>query len=197
MVSRAITGSNGPTVVRTASRSIGGVEINDKSLIPLMASCSVRGIGVAVRVRTWVSARNSFRRSLCFTPKRCSSSTTISPISANFTVLANSAWVPMTISTVPSLSPARVLFASAVETSRDSGRTFKGKPLKRAWKFLKCWRASRVVGAIMATWRPVIATTNAARSATSVLPNPTSPHTRRSIGRPRARSSITSAMAFS
>ena len=35
----------------------------------------------------------------------------------------------------------------------------------------------------------------AARSATSVLPKPTSPQISRSIGRPAARSSITSAMA--
>ena len=38
---------------------------------------------------------------------------------------------------------------------------------------------------------------NAARSATSVLPYPTSPTTRRSIGCPRSRSAFTSAVAFS
>ena len=48
-----------------------------------------------------------------------------------------------------------------------------------------CWRccsASTVVGTRTPTCRPVIATRNAARIASSVLPNPTSPQSRRSIG---------------
>ena len=57
-----------------------------------------------------------------------------------------------------------------------------GRPLKRSVKVAKCWRASRVVGTTTATWKPSSAATNAARSATSVLPKPTSPHTSRSIG---------------
>jgi len=40
---------------------------------------SVRGIGVAVSVSTWTSARSSLRRSLSLTPKRCSSSMMTSP----------------------------------------------------------------------------------------------------------------------
>ena len=59
-----------------------------------------------------------------------------------------------------------------------------GRPLKRSVKVLKCWRASSVVGTTTATWKPFMAATKAARSATSVLPKPTSPHTSRSIGRP-------------
>ena len=50
---------------------------------------------------------------------------------------------------------------------------------------------------MMATCFPFIAATNAARSATSVLPKPTSPHTRRSIGLPSARSCSTSSIARS
>ena len=61
--------------VRTASRSTGGVAISDISRTPDSASCSVRGIGVAVSVSTWTSSRSSFSRSLCCTPKCCSSST--------------------------------------------------------------------------------------------------------------------------
>ena len=66
-----------------------------------------------------------------------------------------------------------------------------GRPLKRSVKVAKCWRASSVVGTTTATWKPASAATKAARSATSVLPKPTSPHTSRSIGLPEARSSST------
>ena len=51
-------------------------------------------------------------------------------------------------------------------------------------KVLACWRANSVVGTTTATCLPFIATAKAARSATSVLPKPTSPQIRRSIGRP-------------
>ena len=44
------------------------------SRTPVSASCKVRGIGVAVSVSTCTSARSSFSRSLCLTPKCCSSS---------------------------------------------------------------------------------------------------------------------------
>ncbi len=56
---------------------------------------------------------------------------------------------------------------------------------------MKCWRASSVVGTVTATCLPAITARNAARSATSVLPKPTSPQISRSIGRPSARSSKT------
>ncbi|MCX5760025.1 MAG: helicase-related protein, partial [Gemmatimonadetes bacterium] len=57
----------------------GAVCMMVRSRSPASAWCSVRGIGVAVSVSTSVSSFNCFSRSLCFTPKRCSSSTTISP----------------------------------------------------------------------------------------------------------------------
>ena len=47
----------------------------DRSRTPVSASCSVRGIGVAVSVSTCTSARSCFSRSLWATPKCCSSST--------------------------------------------------------------------------------------------------------------------------
>jgi hypothetical protein len=46
----------------------------------------------------------------------------------------------------------------------------------------------RVVGTTTATCLPFMAATKAARSATSVLPKPTSPQISRSIGRPEASS---------
>ena len=77
---------------------------------------------------------------------------------------------------------------------RDICATLIGRPAKRAAKFFACWRASSVVGTTTATCLPLIAATKAARSATSVLPKPTSPQTSRSIGRPEARSSSTASI---
>ncbi len=53
----------------------------------------------------------------------------------------------------------------------------------------RCWRARRSVGASSAAWRPASAAAARAHAATAVLPEPTSPWTRRSIGTGRARSS--------
>jgi hypothetical protein len=72
-----------------------------------------------------------------------------------------------------------------------------GQPLKRSVKVLKCWRANRVVGQTTATCLPLMATTKAPRSATSVFPNPTSPQISRSMGLPAEESSSTSEMAAS
>src|SRR5207237_6649790 len=49
-------------------------------------------------------------------------------------------------------------------------------------------RQVTVVGTSIATCRPSTAALNAARTASSVLPKPTSPHTTRSIGRDASRS---------
>ncbi len=183
--------------MRIASRSTGGVAIRLSSRTPDSASCSVRGIGVAVSVSTCTSKRSAFSRSLCATPKCCSSSMTSSPRFLNRTDFASSACVPTTISTVPSASPVRVSSASFAPTKRESWRTRTGSPRNRSEKLLKCWRASSVVGAITATCIPDIAVTKVARSATSVLPKPTSPQISRSIGAPDSRSPSTSAMALS
>ncbi len=110
-------------------------------------------------------------------------------------LLASRAWVPMTMLTLPSATPARTTVASLAVTMRESWAILSGKSAKRAVKVRKCCRASSVVGTTTATWLPDIAATKAARNATSVLPKPTSPQISRSIGRPEARSSSTSAMA--
>ena len=51
--------------VRIARRSTGGVASRLRSRTPVSASCSVRGIGVAVSVSTWTLPRSSLSRSLC------------------------------------------------------------------------------------------------------------------------------------
>jgi hypothetical protein len=57
----------------------GGVSMRVRSRSPASDRCRVRGIGVAVSVSTSTARRSALSRSLCFTPKRCSSSTTRSP----------------------------------------------------------------------------------------------------------------------
>jgi hypothetical protein len=59
-----------------------------------------------------------------------------------------------------------------------------------------CW-ASIVVGTSTSTWRPPETALKRARTATSVLPKPTSPHTSRSIGRSHSMSSVTASIARS
>ena len=114
------------TKVRTASRSTGGVAIRLMSRTPVSASCRVRGIGVAVSVSTWTSARSSFSRSLWATPKCCSSSTISRPRSLNSTLLASSACVPITMSSVPSfmacLVALRLLGADQARQPADADR---------------------------------------------------------------------------
>ena len=63
--------------------------------IPAIDICKVLGIGVADRVNTSTSFLYCFIFSLCFTPKRCSSSMTNNPKFLNITSLLNKRWVPM------------------------------------------------------------------------------------------------------
>ena len=100
--------------------------------------------------------------------------------------LPSSAWVPTTMSIEPSAIPFLTAASSLPVTSRDACPILIGKPRKRSVKVLVCWRAKSVVGTTTATCLPFMAATKAARSATSVLPKPTSPQISRSIGRPDA-----------
>ena len=183
--------------VRTASRSTGGVVMSESSRTPVSAICKVRGIGVAVRVSTCTLARSAFSRSLCLTPKCCSSSMMSRPRSRNFVPSVSSAWVPTTMSMSPVSIPLRTSAISLRGVRREACAIFIGRPLKRSVNVAKCWRASSVVGTTTATCAPDIAATNAERSATSVLPNPTSPHTSRSMGLPEPMSAITASIAES
>ena len=156
---------------------------------------SVRGIGVAVSVSMSTSARICLRRSLWPTPKRCSSSTTTSPRSWNDTSRCSSRCVPITMSTVPALRPSTTARCSGPVRKRDRFSTRTGQSAKRSAKVWACCCASRVVGTSTATCRPPATAANAARSATSVLPKPTSPQTTRSIGLPERMSASTASIA--
>ncbi len=52
MASEAAASSNSPTWVRMGRRAAGGVLTIERSRIPVSAISRVRGIGLAVRVRT-------------------------------------------------------------------------------------------------------------------------------------------------
>ena len=165
------------------------------SRMPESDMLSVRGMGVAVIARwsTWTAIRFNF--SLADTPKRCSSSTTSRPRSRKPTSFDSNRWVPITMSTVPLRSPATTCFCCFGVRNRDSSSTSTGNGSNLDSKTRKCCAASTVVGARTATCLPSIAALNAALSATSVLPNPTSPASSRSIGADASMSAKTSRMA--
>src|SRR5665647_1949113 len=187
----------GPTKVRMGCRSSGGVARVDISRMPVTAISSVRGIGVALIARMSTLVLSFFRASLCSTPNRCSSSMMTSPRSLKTIDSESSRCVPMTMSTVPPCIPAMVSLDSFSVWKRESARRWIGKPAKRSWKVSMCWRTSSVVGTSIATCLPSWIALNAARTATSVLPKPTSPESRRSIGMGRSMSALTSSMVVS
>ena len=165
--------------------------------MPVRDISRVRGMGVADMESTSTLVRIVFSASLCSTPKRCSSSTITSPRSLNWTSLESSRWVPITTSTEPSAIPSRVSLDSLAFWNRDSGLTRTGKPANRSVKVSVCWRASSVVGTRTATCLPSCTALNAARTATSVLPKPTSPEISRSMGTAASMSCFTSLMVVS
>ena len=129
----------------------------ERSRTPVSASCRVRGIGVAVSVSTCTSARSALSRSLCATPKCCSSSTTTRPRSLNLIALAEQR-VRADHDVDRAVGDA-LLDAAELRRGRPAatpGRCCTGKPRKRSLKVLVCWRASSVVGTTTATCLPFI-----------------------------------------
>ena len=88
--------------------------MTDMSRMPTSDMFSVRGIGVADIVSTSTRFLICLIRSLCATPKRCSSSTTSRPRSRNFTSFESSRCVPTMISTLPASRSSSVAFCSAL-----------------------------------------------------------------------------------
>ena len=105
--------------------------------------------------------------------------------------------VPITMSTAAVGTPLDDLLAApcALRKRREHLDLAPGTAPGAARKVLKCCCASTVVGTSTATCLPSCTALNAARSATSVLPKPTSPQTSRSIGRRRCMSALTSSIA--
>ena len=98
---------------------------------------------------------------------------------------------------VPPLRPSRIVFRSDAVRKRFNSATLIGYGANRSDRVRQCCWASTVVGASMATCFPAVIALKMARMATSVLPKPTSPQTRRSIGSAFSMSRFTSAVAFS
>ena len=187
---------NGTIAVWIASRFSGGVSITDMSRMPARDICRVRGIGVAVSVRTSTSFFIALIASLCATPKRCSSSTTRSPRSRKRTSFESRRWVPIRTSTLPSARAFRIALCSRAVRKRETISMVVGQEEKRSRKVARCWKARTVVGHRTATCLPPMTALKAARMATSVLPNPTSPQIRRYIGASLSMSALTSLIAL-
>ncbi len=185
------------------ARPAGSSERTEVSRSPKTVIATVRGIGVAVMTRTWGGVPAlSVRAARCSTPKRCCSSTTTRPRSASSTDCSSKACVPITIPASPddicwsTLSRA-VLPIEPVSNTTDVPSTAPpsmppcarspSMALMERW----CCCASTSVGARRTAWPPESTTRSIARSATRVLPEPTSPCRRRFIGWSRASSSST------
>jgi hypothetical protein len=106
------------TSVTTLRRSRGAVVRLLISRNPSMLMCSVRGIGVADIVSTSTVRRMRLSRSLCVTPKRCSSSMMTSPRSENFTSCEISRCVPMRMSICPAVNRRMVSFCCLLLLNR-------------------------------------------------------------------------------
>ena len=105
--------------------------------------------------------------------------------------------MPMSTSTVPFAKSARSSRCCLGVRNRLSTSTRTPKGAKRSRKVSRCCWARIVVGQSTITCRPSCTHLKAARSATSVFPNPTSPQRRRSIGLGSSMSALMSAMALS
>mmetsp|Transcript_61737 Transcript_61737/g.102686 ORF Transcript_61737/g.102686 Transcript_61737/m.102686 type:complete len:205 (-) Transcript_61737:198-812(-) len=183
MASFTSLSSRTKTVVCTGSLPGGGDCRMDISRIPAMHMYIVRGIGVADKASTSIASDAFLIFSFCRTPKRCSSSTTSSPSRPHCSLSLSTAWVPTSTSIDPALiSAMSSAFCIAVRlVSPDNISTLRSGMRSRNTR--RCCAASTVVGARTATCRPLHTARCTARMAASVFPNPTSPQTRRSIGR--------------
>ena len=172
-------GGNSSSVVRSRS--------------PKITMAAVRGMGVAVMTSRSGSpsvplARNVAR---CSTPKRCCSSITTAPSEPNATSSVNRACVPTTTPTAPEASPSSTaaralpltrLVRSSTRTSPPPMPPGPSRSPSRARTAAKCCSASTSVGTINAPWCPLCTEARSAANATTVLPEPTSPCSRRCMG---------------
>ena len=105
--------------------------------------------------------------------------------------------MPIIISTLPSFSFTNDSFCCFLVLNLDISSIFIGHFANLSRKVLKCCSAKSVVGTKTTTCFEFIADIKAALSATSVLPNPTSPQTNLSIGLGASISFITLSIASS
>ena len=162
-----------------------------------MIRASVRGMGVADMTSTWGETAPPFsaKAPRWATPKRCCSSAMTRPRSRYSTPWEKRAWVPTTRSISPAARADSRAFFSFPFTDPVSRATRTPAGARRASMVRACCSASSSVGAIMAHWTPLFAAAQAPNAATAVLPEPTSPWTRRFMAFPDLRSAAMSSMA--
>ena len=131
---RTSSSSYSPTQVRTGRRPSGAVSMTEMSRSPASDICSVRGIGVADIDRTSTRSRSCRSRSFWRTPKRCSSSTISSPRSLARTSRESRRWVPIRMSTFPSLNAAMAARCSRGGRKRETCSTRIGQSRSRSAK---------------------------------------------------------------
>ncbi len=189
-------------------RPAGSWSRTEVSRSPKTVIATVRGIGVAV-ITSRCGGCSPLARSAsrCSTPNRCCSSTTTRPRSWNWTLSSISAWVPMAIPASPQAmsSSAWRRAGTPIEPVSSTTRVPRSEPpsippsarspIISTIERWCCW-ASTSVGASRTACPPASTTASMARSATSVLPEPTSPWRRRCIGWSVARSAAISADTF-
>ncbi len=198
----------GTTWVEIGERPAGSWSRTDVSRSPKTVIATVRGIGVAVITSRCGGCSPLARRaSRCSTPKRCCSSTTTRPRSWNWTLSSIRACVPIAMPASPQAMSSMVWRRAAVPIEPVSSATLvpmsappsmppsARSPIISTIERWCCW-ASTSVGASSTAWPPASTTVIIARSATSVLPEPTSPWSRRCIGCEVARSAKISALTL-
>ena len=177
------------------NRFCGGVAMTENSLRPSIAKDKVLGIGVAVSASTSTFFLKALSFSFCLTPNLCSSSITTKPRSLNLISGCKRRCVPMMMSIFPSCNRCNDSFCCFFDLNRDISSILIGHLAKRSQKLSKCCSANKVVGTKTIACFPFRTEINAALSATSVLPKPTSPQTNLSIGLEDSISSTTRSIA--
>ena len=129
------------------------------------------------------------------TPKRCCSSTMTRPSLSNSIDSWNSACVPTTSLISPLTTASSALRRARAGSDPVTSATGMSSARNQRSKFLACCSASSSVGAMSAACNPLPTARAAAAAATTVLPQPTSPCTSRTMGWSAARSPSTSASA--
>ena len=180
------------------ARPAGSSRRVEVSRSPNTVIATVRGMGVAVITSTCGGTAPLPRRaSRCSTPKRCCSSTTTRARSRKSTFSWSSACVPTTMPASPLTMSSRVRRRSAVDWLPVSSATRvpcsappsmppSARSPSIAVMVRWCCAASTSVGASSAACPPASTAASMARSATIVLPDPTSPCSSRCIGTSRA-----------
>ena len=151
----------------------------------------VRGIGVALIMSMCgssaspsglLSASLPRRARRWATPKRCCSSMIARPSRAKRTCSSITACVPTTSAASPEATCSSIAARALPLRLPVSQATVMPSGASQPTSFFRCCSARISVGAISAHCQPASMTTAAASAATTVLPEPTSPCSRRCIG---------------